>query len=745
MKHLRFISSLCAVALIFTSLAGCNNSDAVSGNVYDASVESADFEGDVIAENNNYILSFNKTSCGVYLTDKKSGKVFGTNPEDEGGQKVDELGMPIKRHPQLESVISLEYLNVTDNTTSKLISYTSAVQDGRTVCEKCENGLKVSYYFDDAEIMVPLIYTLRDDSLAITLDPTEIQENGNMIISVSLAPYWCALANTSDKGYIMYPSGSGALVYPKEISAQGETYSAEVFGTDLAKEISDKISTEKAIRLPVYGVTDGTAGTLAVIENGADSSIIDMTVGSTSIGYSAVYTTYQLRGYTTNVKELYNNRYYEGNVYSDNMINAPLTIGFYPFVSENADYNDMADIYRRYLDKTEGEKENADSVKLSFSMVGGTMISKSFLGIPYKTLYTSTTVSDVAEILADLKNSGVEADTVNLSGFTVNGIDSNKLGGNFKIDGKLGSAKDLKSLAEDNKNTDFYLDVDTVSFDTSANGFSNYFDAAVRANKKTAKLYKYDIAVLGKLSDGAQSLLARDRIADAVAEAVDKTDKYTGVGIGLSALSNTVYSDYSDKKDPSYYAKAGFSNQVSKALNEIKNRKVLVSDANVYAAVNSNTVINAPTYSSKSRLFDCEIPFYSLALRERTALTCSSINLATDSKTRLLQAVESGMGISYTVIENYSTKLIDSNSKLFYNSRYDSIKSAIVSDYNAVSDYFDKISGVGIARHNILDSGLRETVFENGIRVYVNYSDKPVESVAGEIPAKSFAVSEANV
>ena len=747
MKWRRFFSTVLVVAMLATGISGCNPKVKIKKNSFDSEIKSTPITDTFIAENENYTLSFNEVTMGISLKNKQTGELFGTNPLEEGEQQFDELGMPIKKHPQIQSVLFIDYLNVETNITTRDISYTAVVKEnrGRTVFKKTDNGVKINYYFDDAEIMVPIEYTLRDDGVALTVDPAEIQENDNMLISVSVAPFWCSVKNDAEGGYIMYPSGSGTLVYAKEISQQGENYVAEVYGTDVSKEISDKISTEKSIRLPVFGATNGKKASLGIIEQGAESSLLNMTVGSTSIGYSSVYVTYQLRGYTTNVKELYNNRYYEGFVYSNNMIETPLTIGFYPLTGEGVGYSKMAETYRDYLDKTNGKADGTKNSTLDITMVGGAMISKSFLGIPYKTLYPTTTLSQAKDIITDLRDSGADVTNITLYGFGQNGIDSNKLAGDFKIDGSLGNKKDLKKLTDKAGDASVYFDFDTVGFTDSGNGFSNYFDAAVRANRKTAKLYTYDIAVLGKQTEGAYSILARKKLADAVEKLEKKTKDWGMDGIGLSALSSIAYSDYTDKANGTYYAKAGMAKQVADILKGIDGRQIMTSDANIYAAVESDLVINAPTVSSRARVFDADIPFYAMVLRGRTSLSSESINLSSRPEEQFLRAVEGGMGISYTLTAKYSTKLIDINSTVFYNSLYTDLKDSIVSNYKSVSDYYEKISDSRIVEHNILDSGLRETVFENGIKVFVNYSDKEISSAAGAVPAKSFLVWEASV
>ena len=744
----KYLSSVCAVALTAALLCGCGGSGVSQKRPsYDKEKLSTDISDELIAQNENYRLEINRTSLGVSLTDLKTGKVYGTNPVNSGGEQFDEFGMPIKRHPQIESVLFIEYLDVQKNTTSKLISYNAAVQNGRTVLEKTDNGVKVEYYFDDAEIMIPITYSLRENGLKVTLDPKEIEEGGNMLISVSVAPFFCSVENTEKNGYLLYPSGSGALIYPKEVSQPGDSYSDEVYGEDASKEKWDKTSTEKSIRLPVYGAKSGDTAAFAVIEKGADSCLLETTVGSTSIGYSAVYATYQLRGYTANIKELYNNRYYKGLVYSDNMTDAPLEIGFYPLAGEDADYSGMARLYRSCIEKTEGKAENAKAATLNITAVGGTMISKSFLGVPYTTLLPTTTLKDAAAMVKELKESGADVSALALSGFGKTGIDSVKPAGGFGIAGKLGSSKDFTSLKKtcENSDTDLFFDFDAVTFSKSGGGLSSYFDSAVRANRKRAKVYDYNIALLGRETDSAYSLIARDKLSYITDKIIKKAGNLPG--IGLSSLSNTAYSDYTDKSSGLYYAKSGMTEQVSEIIENVKKsgKKFMSSEANAYAAVKSDVIFNSPARSNAALIFDDDIPFYQMVLRGRTALSSESLNLATDREEQLLKAVEGGMGLAYTLTAKYDTKLIDSGVPVFYNSLYSDLKDGIVSDSKMLSGLYGKIGNSAIKSHKIHGSGLRETVYENGVTVFVNYSSGELNSPAGSVRAHGFLIWEEKV
>lgn len=749
MKLKKLLSAVLVIALIAGIVVGISagrEKTIIKKNPFDKEIKSTVVEDTFIAENDKYVLHLNETSMGVTLTDKATGKVYGTNP-GTGEIKYDEFGFPEKRNTQLESVLFIKYLNTKQNTTDQTTSYYSSVEEGRVVFNKTTNGVTVNYYFDDAEIMVPVTYTLRDDGLALSIDPNAVQENDNMLINVSLAPFFCSVKNDTDKenGYLLYPSGSGALVYPKKVSDMGNTYSAEVYGDDASKEVWDKITTEKNINLPVFGSKENSQGVFGIIEQGAESSLLDMMVGSTKTEYSSVYVTYQIRGYTDNIKELYNNRYYKGEVYSDNKVTTPLTVCYYPLKDEEANYSHMAELYRDYLDKTEGESQNDKASTLDINMIGGAMIKKSFLGVPYETLYETTTLDDVTKITNELNAAGVKVSNLSLMGFGENGISSNKLAGNFKVESSLGGKKGLSSVQDVCKSngTNLYFDFDIVKFSKSGNGYNSYFNAAIRANRKVAKMYEFDIAVLGRMTEGAYSLLARENIPDAAADVFETAKKWNLSGVGFSTLSSIAYSDYADKNDGKYYAKAGIAAQVSKIYADAK-VNTMANEANIYAAANANLALNIPTISTQSSIFDEDIPFYAMVLRGRTAISGESINLVTDAEKQLLRCVESGAGIAYTLTNNYSTELLDVNSPYFYNSLYGDLKDDIKTAYNKVAAFYAKIGNSEIKSHTIRPDGLRETEFANGVKVFVNYTGNPIESEAGTVPANDFRIGGAN-
>src|SRR5699024_1907561 len=97
--------------------------------------------------------------------------------------------------------------------------------------------------------------------------------------------------------------------------------------------------------------------------------------------------------------------------------------GFYPLNGDSADYSGMAGIYREYLDSTENEKAEDTYSTVDLTFIGGAMIVKSFLGIPYETLYPTTTHEEAADIIAEL-NDKADISNICLKGFGESGINS---------------------------------------------------------------------------------------------------------------------------------------------------------------------------------------------------------------------------------------------------------------------------------------------------------------------------------
>lgn len=720
-------------------LSGCKADKAVS--TFDASAQSDGYSEELIAENKNFRLSFDAFTKGIKLTELSTGTEWGTTPPLSGEDSFDELGMPKKRHDMVNSPIVVTCCDLDSGNEQELYSYSSAVTEGEIRCEKTENGLTVEYYFTQAEIMVPVTYTLDDDSVNISVDPKKIQEGFNAVTSVSLAPFFCSAENDTEDSYLFIPSGSGAVVSTDTLSYQGTKYSEPVFGKDYTAEERYAATNKEEIKMPVYGSVSAGSGTFAIIESGAESALIDAVVGSDVYEYSSVYATFQLRGYTTHVSAVFGDTNIS-NIYSVKMIDTPLSVRLYPLSGNDAGYVGMARIYREYLIENGLEENGKEASKLNLNFVGGTEITRSFFGIPYKTVFRATTVDDVKDIVGELSES-IDGFSVNLKGFTEKGADIGKIGGGG-LNSSLGGEKDMKQLSELCVETGckLYMDFDIVRFSSSSAGFNTFFDSTVTPGNENAAKYIYDKSVRDDILSSRYYLLSPSKFEKAVDKVLDSAEKWSLDGVTLSTFSSMCYSDYRDRENTLYYAKSGFADTVVSSSEKIceGGKDFVSSGANIYAAVLSDLIIDAPLNSSGEQVFEYDIPFYQMVLRGSVPISACSVNLSDDMRKTVLAAVESGSGISWTVTNEWSNEIADSYHPYFYSGRYSMIKDDIISLSSELSEYYKKIGNAHIAGHSVLSDGVRKTEFDNAVSVYVNYNGYSVKTPVGEIEAYGYKV-----
>ena len=727
---------LCLILIIIFCLTACNAKNNFKVTEYEKKVPTNIPKENIIAENDNYILEWDKVNAGISLIEKSTSKRWGTTPIKEGEPTVDEYGMPIKRNPQLQSSLSIEYLSGDLKQVKTAISYTGAFKNGSIVTETVKNGIKIKYYFDKEKIMVPVEYILRNDGVAVNFNPKDIEESENLLLSVAIAPFWCSAENDSAGSYIFVPSGSGALVSCKTLSNQGSKYTYSVYGDDAVMQKEDLVTTEENVLLPVYGVKNGGEAVCAIIEGAAESAKINTILGSSSIGYSTVYASYQIRGYSSNVATMLNNTAQKRDVFADNIAIEPMTVSFYPLTDENANYSGMANTYKKYLKSQKYLSKKTDDSILNITLVGGTMIDKSFLGIPYRDLLAATTINDARVILDEISSKTNAKINAKLMGFGETGIDILDYASGFSINDNIGTIKELSQLSDfcKNSNIDLFFDFDLIRFKEKSSGYNTWFDVAYNACNKTAMGYEFDIATNSRIEDQNYYFLSRLNLQEGADKLQDSIKKWNLTGLSLSTLSNIAYSDYSVHENNDYYSKSNMGRDVKSIISKLsKDYKFAATKANEYAAVLADVIYDVPSSSTMDKSFICDIPFYQIIFKGYVPMSSTSINLASDTKKQILFNIESGCGISYTLTNEYYNEFIDSNTHYFYGTKYEDIKNSIFTTYNDLKDFYKSVNGAEIKSHNILDNGIRETVYDNGIKVYVNYTDVTAESPIGMV------------
>lgn len=724
--------------LISVSLAGCGTVLKTFPS-FQKQDKYQNISENIVAENNNIALKWYSKQKQIGIYDKIHNKEWGSNAVTAAGEE----GQSKKPHPQVISQIYVGYFDQSNYTEKVAYSYTSAVSKNTVSSKAIKNGISVKYDFATEGFSVTVNYTLRENSVLASVDRSLITENEkNIVTRVALAPYFCSVKNETDDSYVFVPSGSGALVYPNvDLIAACET-SEPVYGKDYTIDEEYNFAESKSVRMPVYGVKDKNSGLCAVIEGDPETADITTVSNNTRTGYTSVFPYTWVRGYNTiQMPESFGNDAYT-KLFSSAVDKGEFSVAFYPFGGDDCSYVDIAEIYRDYLFKkykTENFENKEKAVNLN--ILGGVLINKSFIGYPYKSIQELTTVTQAKDIINSVTEVIKNNFGVQLSGYTQSGMDIGKIAGGGTVSGKLGSLKEIRSLIKDCDSSEIliFMDFDMIRY-KSGTGGAGFGGAAVKTDQKSAVKYYYKLGTGLNDTDESYRLLSRNKIEQVNNKFFKKLKKSGITGVSFNTMSNMCYSDYGNE---AYFAKSGMSGQVSGIYKKYKDSGFNTgsSDANDYAAVFSDHISNAPLSSAEYDSFGATVPFYEIVFKGYVPMSSSGINGLNDNRKELLKAVEAGIGISFCVAENYSTKALGTVQNISYALNGSELKENI----SAIAkmgffDYCELVKNAKITQHSIVDDNVRKTVFDNGVAVYVNYGDTAAAVNGISVAPQSFEV-----
>lgn len=728
------VNAVISVILAAVLLVGCSGGS--TAVVYDESYAVNKLTSQAAASNALFELSWNNEGKFVSLYDKTAEKLWSTVPYEyfESGGTSDNVNSPI----------SITVANAAKAQWDSVSGYAESVKKDRVSAEKIDNGIKVTYYFDSYKISIPVRYELFDKGLKMSVFSSEIVEAGDrVLLSISLAPFMCSVVNASEGAYLFVPSGSGGLMYTDERAEGTRKYTAEVYGTDGSRLVPEEAVDQAQIYMPVYGVKEDNTVLLAVISEGAECAEIHAEAGNRRTGYSTVYSTFYLRGYDVVETDQWLWGYRDLSRISDERVNADLAIDFYPLSGDNADYNGMAKLYRKYLQVSNKSRDNtAKAPAYSLNILGGVTYKSASWGIPHNELYTLTTFKDVRSIITGLNKSLGTAPVVTLQGFTATGIDIGKIGGGFAFANSYGTKKDLSVLLEACKadNTMLSFDFDIVRFNKFSNGFSYTMDAAKSATLRTAEKYGINLPLRSYNEEGYH-LLKRAEIDSAVDKLISFADKQSITAVGLSTLTSLAYSDFDEEK---FSCKGNMALQVAENIARIQSKGISVyaSNANAYAAAAADVLLNVPDGSGDYFSIDKSVPFYQLVFCGSKPMYSSALNLSENISKAVMNAVSTGVRFGFTVAENYDIICATSKTEKLYGTKFFDTENTIIDLVSQYAAFYEGISGSGISSYEFLENGITKTVFENGTAVYANRANTEVETDMGVFEPYGIKISQ---
>ncbi|MBQ7980409.1 MAG: hypothetical protein IJ305_02250, partial [Oscillospiraceae bacterium] len=252
--------------------------------------EQALAEMELAAENGKMALYYNKKGQ-IALADKTSGEIWWSNPIN-----VDAAAGKAAQKTKLKSAMTMTFAQPSKRSTTAQNSADMKVKCDVSV-KKVSDGLELTYDYGNAEITVPVKYTLNDDYLSVTVDTAQIVEsNSDKIVTNLVMMGAFGAAEPDETGYFVVPDGSGALINFNNGKMNYKTYKGQVYGRNITAVETTKPAVTQNVYLPMYGIVKGNSGMMVVADKGDTCATINAyTRGQEKTSYNACYFDFEIR------------------------------------------------------------------------------------------------------------------------------------------------------------------------------------------------------------------------------------------------------------------------------------------------------------------------------------------------------------------------------------------------------------------------------------------------------------------
>lgn len=683
-----------------------------------------------VAESGNLRLSVNLSTCAVALWNGADGSRWDTNPVDPqedaytGGAVLNDI----------RSQLVVTYYDHQKNTAT-IGSYLASVLRRSFEIRKITDGVRVTYNFsrETEQFSIPLEYRLRDGALDIRIPVKDIKERGEARISeIQVLPYFLRGGN-GEEGYLLIPDGSGALIDFSVPRPHAAPYKQKVYGRDLATSYYYDEGDKQAARLPVFGVSRGGSGLLAVISGNESAAYVEANpVGAVSSMANA-FASFTYRQTDTALIAGKDWNYNEYPVVNDRAATRDFALCILPLEAGRAAYGDMAARYRDYLIKAGALTPLREDERLDggVEFFGKTTERRSFLGIPYDHAVTATSFDEAAAILNELQETGSRLGAF-LYGFGKGGYP-----GKESWNSAVGGRKGYDRLLASQKGTggviygvqEFLYETDPAFLWLRQKNFARAL------NRDYLMKTAYSLSTYAAVTEGGgrYGLTAAD-LTKRLGRFFDKTPSRGGAGTSLGSIGTDLYSDYAEG---SYTERQAMLESVRATLEKEDGRALAAEGGNAWLLGTVRTLYEIPTVSSR---FDCaaeSVPFYTMALHGYVNLAAVPFNAEEDVETAFLQCLEAGALPNFRITAKGNTVLKDTGYAFLYNTGYAGVGERLGEMLKASAALYDGLFDQPIIGH-VRRGDVAVTTYANGARIAVNYGAEPADADGVTVPARGF-------
>ncbi|MBS5794342.1 MAG: hypothetical protein KIC92_06235 [Clostridiales bacterium] len=548
------------------------------------------------------------------------------------------------------------------------------------------------------------------------------------LLSIEVLPtLGYASSQKTNEGYIFVPDGSGALFELNGYNASYPHYKRPIYNNTYFDKMYEMDTFKEGITMPVFGIMygkDETAqGMFGIVESGEELGSINAQLGSkdNSTGgvNNKVFTSVDISQYS---RVKLQGPYSEDStryLVSTGKINMDYKVR-YKFFAENATYNEFAKTYKEYLmDKYSLEEKYSSEPKIYFEVLGALTLKEFVAGVPYNKIVSMTTYDELNQII----NETGDMNAIFEYNGAFNNGEKTTLMNNVKLVSQNGSKEDLSKLIETSKDSskEILLGTSLMTIKDNTLAFDPKIHSIIGYDSKPAKIYKYNL-IDGKFSPNKTDeryLLNPKYLKDVMDNFINKTKDFANIAI--TDIPNTFYANYNVKD---IINPIDTNNIIERELSKLSETKRLsFKNPNMNTLPYADIATDISRESSQYGTMYISIPFRQLTFNGLVEYTTLNANMSKkDIDYYLLQALELGSYPKFKISYKKEDILKDSDYTNLINTHFETLKPRINKLYNDYEKAFSNIGTTEIENHIILQEGVFETTYKNGVKVITNYN-----------------------
>lgn len=661
-----------------------------------------------IGETDVLTIYLNRTEAALRILNKESGYLWGGVPIDEAE------GLNSTWRCYGNGLVSIECFNE-----EGVESRVSIGKNGSAEYEILEDGLLCTATFEEQGISFQVKAIWEGSRISMELVDGTLVEGMNdslyTLKSMTFMPFLGSSYSDSIDGYMLIPDGSGALIRFSQPANYSSTYASRIYGKDygiesLASTADNTARAENQVLMPIYGIVHGAYqnGILAVVENGAEYASILATPAQTNNPYNWAAARFEFR--QKYVKNINRKQGAGANVPQETPNAVVPKIAFYFVEGEQANYDGMAVMYRQMLIEQEvlTPLELNDAVVPMQLEILGADKKENFL---WNTTEVFTTAEQAEVILESMSNSGITNLDLVYRCYTRN----NECG--TGVLNSLGSAEDFNNLesavAAYGGSLYFYLDPITANE-----------DQITLRTEAANNLSKMEISWIDNRASSMYPYTYLYRLTEAEKRVQEALDRDYGSAFALAQVSNKLYSDFTTGKEMTRVESLARIISMTETLSG--DDKIAMYQPNQYLWRYTNKMYDLPAANSQILYeTDC-VPFLQIVLSGCVEMYGSTINTSSYSTERLLRQIEYGMAPAFTVTGCESIELYNTAQERYFSTCYTDWQPQMQEAYQVISEGLKETWGHSIVSHKCIQTGLIRVEYDNGVCIYLNYTDEPV-------------------